>query len=143
MQLFQEYLSKHLDALLKKHSVVVFYDPRVEFTPFFDRDLESQESEPLPRVTVGTRTALLARHAGSFFGLRAVVEPIVVADKPEPVILYLPGIARDRVGSVLMELERAGVCYEPQLKRLALNVLREHIHRRADRRDAASRIRCL
>ena len=55
----------------------------------------------------------------------ALVEPIVAADKPEPVILYLPGVARDRVGSVLMELERAGTCYEPQLKRLALNVLRQ------------------
>ncbi len=125
MQPFQEYLCQHLDALLKKHSVVVFYDPRGEFTPFFDRDLVSQESDPLPRVTVDTRKAFLARHAGSFFGLRAAVEPIVAADKPEPVILYLPGIARDRVGSVLMELERAGACYEPQLKRLALNVLRK------------------
>ncbi len=79
----------------------------------------------LPRVTIGTRSALLARYAGSFFGLRAAVEPIVAADQPEPLILYLPGIARDRQGSVLMELERAGTCYEPQLKRLALNVLRQ------------------
>ncbi|MBV5275816.1 MAG: hypothetical protein JZU52_19990, partial [Lamprocystis purpurea] len=43
----------------------------------------------------------------------------------EPLILYLPGISRDHAGSVLMELERGGACYEPQLKRLALNVLRQ------------------
>jgi hypothetical protein len=76
-------------------------------------------------VTIGTRLAFLARHEGSLFGLRGLVEPIVAADKPEPVILYLPGVTRDRAGSVLMELERAGTCYEPQLKRLALNVLRQ------------------
>jgi hypothetical protein len=41
------------------------------------------------------------------------------------VIVYLPGRDRDRQGSVLMELEKAGECYEPQLKRLARNVLRQ------------------
>ena len=40
-------------------------------------------------------------------------------------VLYLPGCERDRRGSVLMELEKAGECYEPQLKRLARNVLRQ------------------
>ena len=40
-------------------------------------------------------------------------------------IVYLPGCERDRRGSVLMELEKAGDCYEPQLKRLARNVLRQ------------------
>lgn len=125
MHPFHDYLCEHLDELLRKRSVVVFYDPRSEFTPFFDRELEAQAGDPLPRVTIGTRTAFLARHEGSLFGLRGLVEPVVSADKPEPVILYLPGVARDRVGSVLMELERAGTCYEPQLKRLALNVLRQ------------------
>ena len=43
----------------------------------------------------------------------------------ECVIVYLPGCERDRHGSVLMELEKAGECYEPQLKRLARNVLRQ------------------
>jgi hypothetical protein len=122
---FHDYLREHLDEQLRKRSVVVFYDPRGEFLPFFDRELEPQEGDPLPRVTIGTRSAYLARHDGSLFGLRAAVEPIVAADKPEPVILYLPGVTRDRTGSVLMELERAGTCYEPQLKRLALNVLRQ------------------
>ena len=40
-------------------------------------------------------------------------------------VVYLPGCERDRHGSVLMELEKAGDCYEPQLKRLARNVLRQ------------------
>jgi hypothetical protein len=124
MNPFHDYLCEHLDELLRKHSVVVFYDLRNEFTPFFDRELEVQDGDPLPRVTIGTRCAFLARYQGSFFGLRAAVEPIVAADQPEPLILYLPGMAKDRLGSVLMELERAGTCYEPRLKGLALHMLR-------------------
>jgi hypothetical protein len=89
---FHAYLCEHLEGLLRKCSVIVFYEPRNEFGPFF--------------------------------ALRAAVEPIVAADKPEPLILYLPSVTPDRTGSVLMELEKAGTCYEPQLKRLALNVLR-------------------
>ena len=59
------------------------------------------------------------------FELRAVAEPHVSGDVPESVVIYLPGCERDRHGSVLMELEKAGECYEPQLKRLARNVLRQ------------------
>ena len=83
---FHDYLAEHLDELLRKRSVVVFYDPRNEFTPFFDRELEPRDGEPLLRVTIGARATFLARHEGSFFGLRAAVEPIVAADKPEPVL---------------------------------------------------------
>jgi hypothetical protein len=44
-------------------------------------------------------------------------------DRPEPLLIYVPGVRRDEKGSVLMEL--GGGCYEPQLKRLARDVLRE------------------
>jgi len=124
MHAFYDYLCEHLDDLLRKHSVVVFYDPRSEFRPFFDRELEPLDGDRLPRVTIGSSSALLARYEGSFFGLRAAVEPVVAADQPEPLLLYLPGIAKDRLGSVLMELERAGTCYEPRLRGLALHMLR-------------------
>ena len=72
-------------------------------------------------------TAHLARFEGSFFGLRAAVEPIARLDEPELLIVYLPGVQRDRKGSVLMELEKGGTCYEPQLKQLARNVLRQRL----------------
>jgi len=125
MHAFHDYLCEHLAELFAKRSVVAFYDPRSEFTPFFDHELELEDDAPLPRGTLSGRKAFLARFDGSFFGLRTAVEPIVAADKPDPLILYLPGVARDRSGSVLMELEKGGACYEPQLKRLALNVLRK------------------
>src|SRR6266508_286361 len=139
MRPFHEYLCQQLDDMLKKRSVVVFYDPRSEFQPFFDRELPEvgKGYDNLPRVFIGERLTFVARYAGSFFGLRAAVEPIAALEKPEALIIYLPGVARDRQASVLMEMETGGTCYEPQLKRLALNVLTQEIYRRADRRDAA------
>ena len=127
MHPFHDYLCQQLDDMLKKRVVVVFYDPRREFEPFFDRELQETGTgyDGLPRMFVKERLAFVARHEGSFFALRNAVEPIVDLDKPEPLIVYLPGIDRDRQTSVLMELEKSGTAYEPQLKRLALNVLRK------------------
>jgi hypothetical protein len=128
MHAFHTYLCQQLSDLLTKRAVVVFYDPRREFLPFFERELETVDpgSDGLPRVRVGERSTILVRYEESFFGLRAAVEPIVAQDRPEALLIYLPGVSRDRQGSVLMELEKGGTCYEPQLKRLALNVLRKH-----------------
>lgn len=113
--------------MLVKRRVVVFYDPRSEFVPFFDRELPplGVGLNGLVEVSIGERQALLARYMGSFFGLRAAVEPIVAKDDPDPLVVYLPGVERDRDASVLMELEKGGTCYEPQLRRLARTVLRQ------------------
>jgi hypothetical protein len=126
MHPFHDYLCQQLGDMLKKHSVVVFYDPRGEFQPFFDRELSEvgKGYDDLPRVFIGDRPTFLARYKGSFFAIRAAVEPIAALEKPDTLVIYLPGVARDRQASVLMEMEKSGVCYEPQLKRLALNVLR-------------------
>jgi len=40
MHPFHDYLCGQLDDMLKKHDIVVFYDPRREFEPFFDRELK-------------------------------------------------------------------------------------------------------
>jgi hypothetical protein len=127
MDSFTGYICQQLDELLRKRRLVVFYDPRREFEPLFDRELEVVGTgyDGLPRVFVEERRTFVVRYEGSFFGLRSTIEPIVAQDKPDPLIVYLPGIERDREASVLMELEKAGTPYEPQLKRLALNVLRK------------------
>jgi hypothetical protein len=122
-----EYISKQLAEKLKAKRVVVWYDPRREFSPFIAelRGSARTGDEAVP-VDVGGLAARLTEFDGSMFELRAVVEPFVCGDVPsECVIVYLPGCERDRHGSVLMELEKAGECYEPQLKRLARNVLRQ------------------
>jgi hypothetical protein len=125
---FHRYLSQNLSELLKKRAVVVFYDPRREFAPFVN-ELEVGPSDTstrgIPQAQVGDLSASLVRYEGSFFAIRAQVEPLVAVDHPEPLLIYVPGVERDRKGSVLMELELGGDCYEPQLKRQARNVLRE------------------
>src|ERR1700692_3947642 len=122
-----EYVAKQLAERLKARKVVVWYDVRREFAPFVAelRGGARTTDEAVP-VTVSGTTARLTEYDGSMFELRAVVEPFVCDDSPaECVILYLPGWERDREGWGLMELEKAGDCYEPQLKRLARNVLRQ------------------
>jgi hypothetical protein len=126
MHPLHEYVVKQLAEKLKGRNVVVWYDVRREFAPFI---LEvrgcARTSNEAVTVTIGGLAARLAEYDGSMFELRAVAEPFVCGNVPECLVLYLPGCERDRHGSVLMELEKAGECYEPQLKRLARNVLRQ------------------
>ena len=127
MNLLYDYLSAQLDERLAERRVVVFYDPRSEFAPHFDRELQNVGAGPngLYRVFVGERLTLVARYDGSFFAVRAAVEDIVAEDEPDPLLIYVPGVARDPNESVLMELEKGGSTYEPQLKRQARTLLRQ------------------
>jgi hypothetical protein len=121
-----DYLCGQLDKLLDERRVVVFYDPRSEFTPLFDRELPNVGAGPegLYAVFVGERHTLVARYEGSLFAVRSAVESTVAQDSPDPLLIYLPGAKRDSHESVLMELEKAGATYEPQLKKHARTVLR-------------------
>lgn len=55
MHALHEYLCQQLDEMLKKRGVIVFYDPRREFEPFFDREL--QEAGKEARAVVGDQIA--------------------------------------------------------------------------------------
>lgn len=124
MHPLHDYVAKQLADKLKSRRLVVWYDERGEFQPFVDevRGGPRSASDPVP-VVLGGMNASLAEYAGSIFELRAVVEPHVSSDAPGAVIIYMPNVARDRHASVLMELEKAGTTWEPQLKQLAKNVL--------------------
>ena len=124
MHPLHDYVAKQLSDKLKSRWVVVWYDERREFQPFVDelRGGARSSSEPVV-VAVGGTNALLAEYAGSMFELRAAVEPHVSGDAPSAVVVYVPGVARDRHASILMELEKAGTTWEPQLKQLGKNVL--------------------
>jgi hypothetical protein len=126
MHPLHDYVANQLVEKLKSRKVVVWYDARCEFVPFI-AELRggARTSNEAVSVTISGLAVHLAEYDGSMFELRAVVEPFVCGDVPECVVLYLPGCERDRRSSVLMELEKAGECYEPQLKRLARNVLRQ------------------
>lgn len=124
MHTLYEYVAKQLADKIKERGVVVWYDERREFQPFVDevRGNARTASQPVPIAVGGTR-AHLAEYAGSMFELRAVVEPHVSGEKSEAVVVYLPGVAHDAKGSVLMELEKAGRFWKPELAQLARNVL--------------------
>lgn len=126
MHPLHEYVAKQLADRIKARHLVVWYDVRREFAPFI-AELRGapKASGSMSPVSVAGVSTQLGEYEGSFFELRALVEPHVTGDSPSNVVVYIPGCERDRRSSVLMEIEKAGECYEPQLKRLARNVLRE------------------
>ena len=136
-----QHIAKALDRLLRERRVVVFYDLRQEFQPFLDElDVVGTGVAGLPRVCVHDTLTHVARFEGSFFALKAAVEPILAAQRPEPVLVYVPGYAKEKLGklrgpatsnaqgkdvwNVLFELDCAGKSYEPSLRGLARNELR-------------------
>jgi hypothetical protein len=126
MHPLHDYVAKQLADRIKARQLVVWYDARREFAPFI-AELRGapKASGSISSVSVAGISAQLGEYEGSFFELRALVEPHVSGDSPSNIVLYIPGCERDRRSSVLMEVEKAGECYEPQLKRLARNVLRQ------------------
>ncbi len=127
MNPLHDYLCMQLDEKLAERRIVVFYDPRSEFTPLFDRELQNVGAGPdgLYCVFVRDRQTLVARYDGSFFAVRAAVESTVAEDTPDPILIYVSGAKRDPNESVLMELEKGGATYEPQLKKHARTLLRQ------------------
>lgn len=124
MHPLHDYVAKQLVDKLESRRVVVWYDERSEFQPFVDEARGGPRGVRQPvSVSVGGTTARLAEYVGSMFELRAVVEPHVSGDSPAPLVIYMPGCVRDRHASVLMEVEKAGTTWEPQLKQLARNIL--------------------
>src|SRR4051794_2033081 len=117
MHPLHDYVATQLADKLKSRRVVVWYDREAQFRPFVNELLQDSQpsSEPVLVMVSGTN-ARLTEFAGSMFEVRATVEPHVSSDIPESIVIYLAGCERDRRGSVLMELEKAGTTWEPQLK---------------------------
>jgi hypothetical protein len=124
MHPLHDYVAKQLAEKLQERHVVVWYDEHREFQPFVDevRGGPRLTSEPVS-FTVGRTKAKLTEYAGSLFELRAFAEALVRGDKPDTVVVYIPGVVHDSKSSVLMELEKAGKTWKPELKQLAKMVL--------------------
>ncbi len=110
---FHQHLDEQLQAALRT-GVAVVVDPVGAFVPYVD-DLTttcswSDEHPDVALVKVGDVPARFVRFAGSWFGVRAAVEPFVSGDAaPSPgVFIYVPAPAPDETEDVLMELARAG-----------------------------------
>ncbi len=128
MNEFALYLAGLLEARLRRHRVVVFYDPRQEFVPFFDElEVVGEGVGGVPRVVLNDVLSHWARFDGSYLALRRQIEPLMAMDAPEPLLVYLPAERRDLRESFLMEAELAGDRYEPQLRQLAQQALRRRL----------------
>src|SRR5688572_4587172 len=109
MDPFFEYISKQLAEKLIKRRVVVWYDSRSEFTGFVRalRGGAQIGACALEEVKVGDLKARLCCFTGSQFELKFAVDPVMASDDPEPLLVYLPGMAReDETTNTLMELDR-------------------------------------
>ena len=96
-----QHIASTLDRLLREWRVVVFYDLREEFRPFLDElDVVGTGVGDLPRVCVHDTLTHVARFEGSFFALKAALEPILASPRPEPVLVYVPGYAKERLGKL-------------------------------------------
>jgi len=122
--LLQEYVSKQLASHLRDRRVVVWFDPRVEFSPYI-RELagDNDTEESVLSVEIDGLHASLACGHDSLYSLRARIEPLVAVDEPEPLVVYIRGMESSH-GSPLKELEFAGRPWTPQLRKLARNALR-------------------
>ncbi|MCP4384030.1 MAG: PglZ domain-containing protein [Hyphomicrobiales bacterium] len=121
--LLHDYVAQQLEGHIRDRGIVVWFDPRGEFETFV-AELTPSDSGAAAAAALGELSIEVARFDGSMYALRSLVEPRVGGDAPEPTLVYLAGVER-RDDSPLMELETAGVRWEPQLRRLARNALRQ------------------
>lgn len=122
MSTFQEEIAGRVARHLKERRVVVFYDPRGEFRPFIELLMAGAEEDV---VQIGDSRAWLLRYAGSYLALRREADRRLADAGPRHGLVYVGGEERDRKRSALMEFDLAGHTYEPQLRKLARDILRE------------------
>lgn len=119
-----EYLHLQLADELRSRRVVVWYDAQREFEPFV-RDLPRTDFlGSLSQVKLDGYKTALAIFDGSFFALRMEVESVTDTAKPDPLLIYVPGVTRSEKESPLKELECAGATYERTLSKVAKTLLK-------------------
>ncbi len=119
-----EYLHVQLADELRSRRVVVWYDAQREFETFVCELPRTEFIGSLTQVKLDGQKAALAVFDGSFFALRLDVEPITNTAKPDPLLIYVPGVARSEKSSPLKELECAGATYERMLSKVAKTLLK-------------------
>ncbi len=125
MHPLHDHVAQHLAEHLRNRRIVVWYDAERSLAPFVN-ELRNAPRMPgaVVRVSVDSIDAQLVEYDGSFFELRAAIEPLVSGDEPNTLFVYIAAARPDRRESVLLEIEKAGHTEEPDLERLARNCLR-------------------
>jgi hypothetical protein len=133
MNALNEYLAEKLEEHLAERRIVVWYDPKREFEAFVSGLGEAVSigtGQPgLADVSLGNLSIRLVVGSGSLYGVKLAIEPDFAKERPDPLLIYLPGVERDSKHSPLMELEMAGKCWTPQanmnLRRVVREILRD------------------
>ena len=126
MHPLHDYVARQVFERLKDRRIVVMYDPRKELPKFFEEACDGAASALMRTGTFGGRKATVCSFQGSFLEVRSAAEPLTGGEDVSDIVVYMPGVTRDEKTSLLLEIEKAGVCYlPPALKQMARNVLRK------------------
>jgi hypothetical protein len=98
MGLVTEHLRRLITKQVDDHSIVVWFDPEKHYQTL------AAELE-IPQTTI-------ARYVGSFFALRYRIEPLLAADEPPRLVIYVP-LAQADTHKALIEVETLGVVIKP------------------------------
>src|SRR5947207_12538385 len=106
MGLVSEYLHDLVAAQLQEPRVVVWFDPEGHYRAFLDELALSETT--------------VAVYEGSFFALRREIDPLLRADTPPRLLVYVP-LAEEATDHALIELTAAGVALAPGAQDPACN----------------------
>lgn len=125
-QALEQKLAKELD----RRRVVVWYDQPRAWQSWIERLLGSALPAKVyaTTVTVNGEQAKLVVFAGSYYEVAHACEPLAGGERPEPLVVYLPGERHLEKLSPLRELECLGGDREPfqmELGRFAREVFRD------------------
>jgi hypothetical protein len=119
-------LCQELAKQLSEHRVLLVFDPGQQLRPFLDDIATAPPSgTELGTLNFGEQQASWAVAGSSLYQLRSQLEPHVLADLPDPLLIYLPDRQESESRAVLLELIRAGGSFDIQLVNRARVYLRE------------------
>lgn len=115
MHPLHDYIAGLVASQIRARHAVVIYDARRELEPFFvEAAVSEADAAGLRAATFDGVSAQLFTVNGSLLEARAAVEPLTAGDRPQNVVIYAPGMSRgDPKMSLLLEIEKAGVRYQP------------------------------
>ena len=117
---------QELSRQLSLHRVVLLFDPAEQLRSLLDALATSQPSDGVPgALNLGELQAQWVVAGSSLFALRHQLQPLVCADLPDPLLVYLPQRQEADGRATLLELIRAGTVFEAQLVNRARVYLRE------------------
>jgi hypothetical protein len=113
---------------LRDHRVVLVFDAAQQLRSFLDDiAISPPDASGMGSLALAHGPVTWAVAGESLYQLREQLEPLVSADLPGPLLVYLPGRQEAEGRKVLLELIRAGTVFAIELVNRARGYLREHL----------------